>query len=90
MQSRVNSPDRLLELVSAWYSWNDDEGFCRFIRANTGADAWGPVIGPGGVRVHTNIQQIEAYANAAGAASDQLCNNCAWQVASETNNFGCF
>jgi hypothetical protein len=79
-----------LEYVSAWYSWNDDEGFCRSITATTGADAWGPVIDPAGDRVHTNIQQIEVYANAAGAANDQLCNNCAWQVASETNNFGCF
>jgi hypothetical protein len=75
--------------VSAWYSWVDHEGFCRSITASTGADAWGPVIDPSGDRVHTNIQQIEAYANAAGAASDQICNNCPWQFAQATNDFGC-
>jgi hypothetical protein len=79
-----------LEWVSAWYSWNDDEGFCRSITATTGADAWGPVIDSAGDRVHTNIQQIEAYANAAGAASDHICNNCPSEFAQETNNFGCF
>jgi len=79
-----------LEWVSAWYSWSDDEGFCRSITASTGADAWGPVVDSSGDRVHTNIQQIEAYANAAGTPSDQLCENCAWQTATATANFGCF
>jgi hypothetical protein len=79
-----------LEYVSAWYSWNDDEGFCRSITATTGGDAWGPVIDQWGDRVHTNIQQIEVYANAAGVPSDQLCKNCAWQTAQATDSFGCF
>jgi hypothetical protein len=79
-----------LEWVSAWYSWSDDEGFCRSITTSTGADAWGPIIDPWGDRVHTNIQQIEAYANAAGSPNDQKCNNCGWDSAQATNNFGCF
>jgi hypothetical protein len=79
-----------LEWVSAWYSWTDDEGFCRSITATTGGDAWGPVIDPWGDRVHTSVQQIEVYANAAGAANDRLCNNCSWAWTQITNNFGCF
>lgn len=79
-----------LEWVSAWWSWTADKGFCRSITARTGADAWGPIIDPWDNRVHTNIQQIETFVNAAGAPSDHLCTNCAWSFPQATNNFGCF
>jgi hypothetical protein len=79
-----------LEWVSYWYSWVDDEGFCRSLTASTGADAWGPVIDPWGDRVHTNIEQIEAVAGADDAEDDKWCNNCGWEFAQANRDFGCW
>lgn len=80
-----------LEWVSFWYSWADNEGFCRSLTASTGADAWGPVITPWGQRVHTNIELIEAVAGAAGGPNDDhWCNNCGWEFAQANRDFGCW
>ena len=79
-----------LQWVSYWYSWVDNEGFCRSMTSSTGADAWGPIIDPWGDRVHTNIEQVEAFSAAADARDDKMCNNCAWEFAQANRDFGCF
>jgi hypothetical protein len=79
-----------LEWVSAWWSWHDDEGFCRSLTASTGADAWGPIVDVWGDRVHTNIEQIETFAWAADAQDDELCENCAWSFSQAYRDFGCW
>jgi hypothetical protein len=78
-----------LEWVSAWASYHSYEGFCRTARESTGADAWGPVIDQWGDRVHTNIQYIQAYANATDATSNQWCVNCSSQFATAEQDYGC-
>ena len=79
-----------LEWVSYWYSWNDNEGFCRSMTSTTGADAWGPIIDPAGDRVHTNIDYIEAVANAADAYVDHYGFGISWEYAQAYRDFGCF
>ena len=79
-----------LEWVSYWYSWSDDEGFCRSMTSTTGADAWGPIIDPAGDRVHTNIDYIEAVANAADAYVDNYGFGISWEYAQANRDFGCF
>ncbi len=79
-----------LEWVSAWWSWSDDEGFCRSLSANTGADAWGPVVDAWGDRVHTNIEQVETFAYAFDAQDDERCNSCPWSSSHANRDFGCF
>lgn len=80
-----------LEWVSAWYSFADDEGFCRSLTSTASADAWGPMIIPWwGVRVHTNIEQIEVYEQAADVQDDKICTDCAWQSAQAYKDFGCW
>ena len=78
-----------LSYVSAWGSWYADNGFCRSLTANTGADAWGPV--QNGARPHTRIQFIETRAWASGAGTaDNTCGNCYTEGSQSVANFGCF
>jgi hypothetical protein len=82
------SPYRL-SLVSAWGSWQADNGFCRSLTARTGADSWGPL--QNGSRPHTRIQYIEtrAWANEAGT-TDRECRNCDKLTSRAEASFGCF
>ena len=78
-----------LSWVSAWGSWSADNGFCRSVTANTGADSWGPV--QNGNRPHTFIQYIETRAWSSGASTiDNQCRNCDTLTASSTASYGCF
>lgn len=79
-----------LEWVSFWYSWVDNEGFCRSMTSSTEADAWGPIVDAWGDRVRTQVDYIEAAAYADVAGDDEFCFNCAWQPAQANINFGCF
>jgi len=78
-----------LSHVSAWGSWEADNGFCRSLTARTGADSWGPL--QNGSRPHTRIQYIEtrAWANQAGT-TDRECRDCDKLRARAEASFGCF
>ena len=78
-----------LSYVSAWGSWSADNGFCRSLTADTGADSWGPV--QNGARPHTRIQFIETRAWASGASTvDHQCSNCDTLTSQSEASFGCF
>ena len=84
-----------LEYVSAWYSWNFNNGFCRYGDDYTGGDAWGPIIDQWGDRAHTNIQYMEMDASlwAGGdpwVVDDEPRNNVSWDFAHAHKDIGCF
>ena len=75
--------------MSAWGNWYADNGFCRSLTADTGADAWGAV--QNGARPHTRIQFIETRAWASGANTvDNQCANCDTLTSQSEASFGCF
>jgi hypothetical protein len=86
--ARAASPTPL-HWVTAWYSWTDDEGFCRSATAMTQATAWGSIDDKWGDRSLTNIQHIETVAEAGDAGADRQCAQCAWLMAIAVRNFGC-
>jgi hypothetical protein len=90
MSPSPNASPFPLQWVSYWYSWVDDEGFCRSMTSSTGADAWGPIIDSAGDRVHTNIDYIQAVADAADAYVSNWGFGISWQFAQAHRDFGCF
>jgi hypothetical protein len=79
-----------LEYVSWWWTFNDNEGFCRSFTQTTGADAWGPIIDQWGDRAHTNIDYMEAVADASNVHVDHWGYGISWQYSQAYKDFGCW